>query len=918
MSRERLGRVWLVGMLLATIVRAEDSAQTFVGVVRFDGPPSIDRTDYLAQIPLREGAPFSQATLDQSVAWLEEKKIFASVRAERDAHGTTVDVTFVLEPLPFVVELQVSDRSHVIAEETLLRRARIREDEVLTSERLEAGKRRVVALYAERGYPQAQVTTFVEPVEPGQAKVRLDIDPGSPVRLARIDFEGLDPTIAAEARTQIALSPGDVVPSGMLAATRKTLLAWLRRQGYYEAEIIGSESFEGDNRSLHFDVRLGPRYEIVVVGNLRLTRADLLDVGDLANRPIVTHGTWQMMALRMKERYAERGYAFAEVNAAIEEGEPRVVRFTIHEGAQVQVRDVRVQGNRALDRPEVLSLLRVRPSGWRDFFGPDPTLYRPDVFTTDLEAVQAHYRELGYFDAKVEEGEPEVSADGAAVVLTLTIAEGPQRIVRSVAIDGVPPAAEVTEADLATRAGQPYRDVDVESDNRLLKKKLGALGYADGRVSTEVSAAVVDESGNRASVDVRYRVEAGSPVHIGHVIIQRNYFTRDSVVRGSLPFDSGDPLDPDALARAQTDLLRLGLFRSASVRPLEQSGPVRDVVVEIGERPNGELFAGYGYDTSAGFRHFLQIGHNNVAGTGRRLAFRGGFNLRPKDFVPDEWIVSLDGKEPYFLDSRTALRATTTYQQSERNIDEFSQRSFSAALGPEREFFRGLRASYLAEFEDSDVFDVAPDAVLTGQDVGRHRTVSMNPLIVYDGRDDPFKPTRGVFESLRLRYAAPGFGSDTHFFKVVGQHSQYIPLGALTALYAGRVGYGLPIGITEQIPLRERFFLGGRTSVRGYNENEIGPRGDNGDPIGGDFLVNFNTELRFPLFLGLRGAVFLDGGGDYLVDQAISFHEFREGAGPGLRYQTPVGTIALDYGFKIDRRAGESIGEVHFTIGNIF
>ena len=918
MSRGLLGRAWLIGMLLTTIGRADDSATPSVGVIRFDGPPSLDRADYVKEIPLREGAPFSQMTVDQSVAWLEEKKIFASVRAESDAHGTTVDVTFVLEPLPFVVDLEVFDRSHVIAEETLLRRARIREDEVLTSERLDAGKRRVAALYAESGYPNARVTSSVEPVEPGQVKVRLDIDPGSPVRLAAIDFEGLDPTLAAQARRQIAVSPGDVVPSGALATTRKTLLAWLRRQGYYEAELTGSESSEGDSRSLHFEVRLGPRYEIVVVGNVALTTAELLDVGDLANRPIVTHGTWQMMALRMKERYAEHGYAFAEVNAEMEETEPRVVRFTIHEGARVRVRDVRVEGNRALDRREILSLLHVRPSGWRDFFAPDPTLYRPDLLSSDLEAVQARYRELGYFDAKVEEGEPEVSADGASVVLTITIAEGPQRIVRSVAVDGVPAPVAVSEADLATRAGQPYREEDVESDNRLIKKRLGGFGYADARVSAEFTTAVVDESGNRASVDLRYRVEAGSPVHIGHVIIQRNYFTRDSVVRRSLPFDSGDPLDPDALARAQTDLLRLGLFRSASVRAVEPSGPVRDVVVEIGERPNGELFAGYGYDTSAGFRHFLQIGHNNVAGTGRRLAFRGGFNLRSKDFVPDEWIVSLDGKEPYFLDSRTALRATTTYQQSERNVDEFSQRSFSAALGPEREFFRGLRASYLAEFEDSDVFDVAPDAVLTGQDVGRHRTVSMNPLLVYDGRDDPFKPTRGVFESLRLRYAAPGFGSDTHFFKVVGQHSQYIPLGGLTALYAGRVGYGLPIGITEQMPLRERFFLGGRTSVRGYNENEIGPRGDNGDPIGGDFLVNFNTELRFPLFLGLRGAVFLDGGGDYLVDQSISFHEFREGAGPGLRYQTPVGTIALDYGFKIDRRAGESIGEVHFTIGNIF
>jgi outer membrane protein insertion porin family len=209
--------------------------------------------------------------------------------------------------------------------------------------------------------------------------------------------------------------------------------------------------------------------------------------------------------------------------------------------------------------------------------------------------------------------------------------------------------------------------------------------------------------------------------------------------------------------------------------------------------------------------------------------------------------------------------------------------------------------------------------VLTGQDVGRLRTVTLNPVVLYDGRDDAFAPTRGVFESLRVRYGSPPLGSQVHFIKLSVQHSQYVPLGAgLTWIYAGRVGFARAIGFSTEVPLRERFFLGGRTSVRGYRENEIGPRGADGHPTGGDFLVNLNTELRFPLFLGLGGAIFVDGGGLYLQQRAISLGDFRTSIGPGLRYQTPIGSISLDYGFKLDRRRDESIGEVHFTIGNIF
>ncbi|MGH7822620.1 MAG: BamA/TamA family outer membrane protein, partial [Candidatus Binatia bacterium] len=180
-------------------------------------------------------------------------------------------------------------------------------------------------------------------------------------------------------------------------------------------------------------------------------------------------------------------------------------------------------------------------------------------------------------------------------------------------------------------------------------------------------------------------------------------------------------------------------------------------------------------------------------------------------------------------------------------------------------------------------------------------------------------PTRGIFDSLRLRYGSPAFGSDLHFMKLIVQHSQYVPFGGrLTWLYSGRVALAEPLGGNSAIPLRERFFLGGRTTVRGFSENSIGPRGGAGHPTGGDLLFIVNTELRFPLAYGITGAAFADGGGLYLRDRTVSIAEFRESAGPGIRYQTPIGALSLDYGFKLQRRRGESIGELHFTIGNLF
>ncbi|MGH7821935.1 MAG: outer membrane protein assembly factor BamA, partial [Candidatus Binatia bacterium] len=545
------------------------------------------------------------------------------------------------------------------------------------------------------------------------------------------------------------------------------------------------------------------------------------------------------------------------------------------------------------------------------------SVFRQDVLAEDRERLRELYRSHGYLDMVVKQADGEFLEDRRSAVVTVEIAEGPRSRVEELRVGGVDGLLTAPASELKLAPGAPYDPALLEDDRRSLLARLGALGYPDASASTAVDTLGRDESLVR--VAIRHDVSPGPQIRFGRILVQQNHFTRDRVIRRELPFRSGDLFDPALLIEAQRRLYRLGHFRSVAIRPLEGAGQVRDVSIRVLERAGGEVEYGFGYNTRSGLRNFAQIGHRNIMGSGRPATLRGELNLAPDNLVPDEWIVGLETKEPRFLGSRYDLSNNLVVQRSERSVDEFSIRRFSFSTGFEREFRPGLRASMLLEFEDSRIFDVAPDAVLTGQDVGELRTVSLNPIVVYDGRDDAFAPTRGVFESLRLRYGTPALGSDVHFMKVTVQHSQYVPLAKdWTFLYAARTGLAEPIGSSDVVPLRERFFLGGRTTVRGFDENAIGPRGAEGNPVGGDFFVSGNTELRFPLIWGLSGALFLDGGGLYLRDQGVSIGGFREAAGPGLRYLTPVGAISLDYGFKLDRRSGESIGEIHFTIGNIF
>ncbi len=447
-------------------------------------------------------------------------------------------------------------------------------------------------------------------------------------------------------------------------------------------------------------------------------------------------------------------------------------------------------------------------------------------------------------------------------------------------------------------------------------------------------------AGARRDATVTFVVTPGPRYRIDHVIVQNNVDTRAKVVTRELPFGPGDRLDPVKLAEGQNRVQRLGLFRNVTVRPAESAvageaesaaEATRDVLVNVSEKSPGTLQWGAGYNTRDGFRGFSELAHNNLQGLGRRLSLRNEVSYNPQRQNSQQYVANLGYREPWIGDTRWTLGANVIGQRATRLLTienyAFERLAFIPVL--DRPLWDvTARAGVQAEYEAANLFDVKDDLVAFNPgDEGHLRTVSLGPFFVWDRRDDPFSPTRGYYQSVRAKIAPRQFGSQVPFVRIVGQHSHYIPLGHdLSLIYALRGGWGYAYE-NGQVPIRERFFLGGRTTVRGYNENAIGPRGNQDSPVGGDWAVNANLELHFPLLFGIGGATFVDGGGTYLLNRgdgsnvhnaAVTWANFRRSVGLGLRYDTPVGPLALDYGFKLDRRSNESIGKLHFSIGTIF
>jgi outer membrane protein insertion porin family len=279
---------------------------------------------------------------------------------------------------------------------------------------------------------------------------------------------------------------------------------------------------------------------------------------------------------------------------------------------------------------------------------------------------------------------------------------------------------------------------------------------------------------------------------------------------------------------------------------------------------------------------------------------------------------TLSFTEPYFLDSQISLGM----EAFNRNFDydSFDSRETGGGLRFSRAFGEYLRAGLGYRYEDINITDVAEDASQRIKDLaGRSTSSVITPSLAWDSRDNQSNPTRGFYNFLSFDFAGGPLGAENQFYKAVGEANWYYPLvGDLVFSARGRLGYADGWG-GKELPLLERFFVGTQAvTIRGYRLEDVGPKDPNtGDAIGGNSLILLSGQLRFPVTEGLSLVAFVDAGNLYDKND-FDPTTLRVGVGAGIRFVTPLGPLALDWGFKLDRQAGEKPSEIHFNIGTLF
>lgn len=934
----RFSRLFTVCLFIAalfgtasTAFPSEFSGLPITGIILKDdqGAPLPDAGELLPLLEVRQGSTFSPSAVRQGIGYLYLTGRFSDIRVEGFPDGGGVRLEYSFVPVVRVDKIVIRGSSAVA-------KSRIRdilagiEGKELREEKLGELRSDILGLYQVEGFYDTVVEFRRKPLDsPHLVCLIAVITEGEPVLVEEIRFIGNSVFSGKELLRSLANRRGKPLRRDqLLDDDREALLRKYAEAGYPVARIGPvTTSFRNKRAFVTLEIDEGQKLEVNFTGNRRFSSRELSRALLVWEERDLSDAVIESSQASIETLYRREGYADATVKIATSTA-PGSMRLdvTIQEGQRVTVSVVTFEGNVLFDGKQLRKSMDLRESGW---FWSRP--FEESVLERDLDAIRDRYRNAGYLECNVEKSVRR-SPDGRKASVNIKIAEGKRTVVGDIAFEG---NRVFTTGELAalieTKQGEPFLEQTVEEDRHRILTAYGGKGY----LVTRVEAETADRNGVRT---LRFSIDEGRPVAIGKIILRGTVRTKEKVLRRELLVHEGDPYDYGAILKSQQRLYRLGFLGSARFEPLRigEQEDVKDILLSVEERPAGALELGFGYGNLDRFRGSVQLSHSNLWGTARTASIR----FEGSD-IAEQAIFTF--REPWLFGERLEARLRLTWSDTTRlNPDTreiyYQTRKSEVSTGVEKTIDE-LKLSLVYQFENVQNYNVATGAVLSRDDVGRVLVSSVTPGLIWDLRDDPFNPRRGSLHGIAVKEAPKALASEAYFTKATFQSSWFIPVGkTMVIALSGRAGRAWPHGETTEVPLHERFYTGGGSTIRGYLQDSVGPRKVNIDgtitPTGGDRMVLMNLEFRIGRPEGL-GVVFFADSGNVWVNEAVDFDSLRASAGIGIRYQTPVGPLRLDYGQKTNRQGarflpsavpgappvivqGESPGEVHFNIGHAF
>ncbi|HEY6444796.1 MAG TPA: POTRA domain-containing protein [Candidatus Acidoferrales bacterium] len=941
-----------------------------VSTVEISARPDVDLAAMRERIELQPGKPFSARELTASVAALQQTRLFSEVQVSLEPEQAGLRVLFILQPTDYVGMIDFRGTGTNFPYTALLQAVDIPGQSAYFPGLGAKGQQGLLDYLHKEGYFSAVVQVETTRDEAHRiVNVIFDCDLKKQARIRKIEFAGISEQQSEQLRAalrgiwaklkRVTLKPGQRYSEPRIAKSINFIRDRLRTQNRLAPSVhLASSTYDSDSNrvDLRLDVVPGPEVSVRVTGarvsSKTLRRLIPIYEEGAADEDLIDEGQRNLRAY-----FQTKGYFDAKVEAHKNKTSEKLeVVYEVERGQKHREAGVNFDGNRYFSDGQLKSHVYIK-KGFLFLHGN----YSEQLLSKSVNSLAQLYKDRGFEDVsirpKVEDFEPQV-------YVTFEISEGPQDKVGALNLFGNKTeslSALARKYPMQLRPGRPFSRKLMEADRTRLLAAYLDLGYLNATVRS--AASVVP--GQPHTVDVTYTIEEGPQAHISDVLFLGAHHTRASFIKGitSAQLKPGQPLSEGHFLQSESDLYDLGVFDWASVEPLR---PVVDqtqeeVLVKIHESPLNSMDIGGGIEI---IPRSGNIPVNSVAVPGiPPISLGNKFTVSQKSYVGPRFSFdfarhNLRGKaetatigtvlsrldqrgffnyaDPHLHGSSWSSLFSISGERSTQNpiyTAELGQASFQVERALDKKRTKNAILRY--SFDRTNLYNILIPGLVLPQD--RHvRLSTFDGEYIVDTRDKPLDAHHGVYQTFDFGVTSKSLGASADFVRFLGQSAFYVPVKP-SLVWATNIRLGLAAPFSgSDVPLSERFFTGGADSLRGFPINGAGPQRpvpvcSNPSnpatctlisvPVGGNMLFIINTEARFPLPIkqGLGGVFFYDGGNVYSNISLSQFvNDFTHSVGVGLRYQTPVGPVRFDFGYRITSVPGIKATQYFVTLGQSF
>jgi len=706
---------------------------------------------------------------------------------------------------------------------------------------------------------------------------------------------------------KITTRKGDLYDQNILREDMKNVF----RMGYFnDVRLEVADSPEGKNIIFHLTEK--PLLTTIVFsGNDKLDEKELRESITITANSIYNPKRVKEAAEAIRVLYREKGYYTTQVSPLLQktDNDRGSLVFNIKEGKKIYIKEITFTGNTFFSNKELKKIIETSEKGILSWLF-DSGQLSETVARQDADRIAAHYHNHGFIEAKV--AAPEITSKGEWLYVTFAISENERFRVGTVAVDGDLLVDKNTLLDmLSIRKEKFLNRMAMRQDVLAVTDFYAEKGYAFAEITPRISP-----NSGRKRVDISFAIDKGKLVHLNRLVVKGNTKTRDKVIRREMEIKEGGVFNSKSLRESQAKLTRLDFFEEIHItpQPVGGVGDLMDVIVDVKEKPTGTFSIGGGYSSVDHLMFMAEVSQKNFMGKGQNLSLSaelGGVTTRYR----------LNFTEPHFND--TELMVGFDLFDWEREYDDYTRQSQGAGIRFGYPVWEKWRSVLSYSFDNTDLTDVAATAsraIRDSQDI--HITSAVKLGFSRDTRDNLYDPTKGSRTFLSAEFAGSVLGGDSAYTKIEGSTGWFYPIkwGIVghIRLAAGQVFENT----SGKLPVFEKFYLGGISTIRGFESGDISPKAADGtnDKIGGDKMWYTNLELIFPLFkeVGLKGVVFYDVGNVFDVDEDWDLATKKSAVGFGFRWMSPVGPLRLEYGVNLDPVDDEKSSVWDFTIGGAF